>query len=237
MNNKFKILVTQYNAVDYIQKCLDSIMEQTYKNYEIVIVDDCSTDGTLDIAQKYPAFIIRNAHRTQIAYLNFQKGIQLHPNDPNEIIVLLSGDDYFSSNDVLEHLNSVYQDENIWLTYGQFTPSSKSYGEYCRPIPNIRTYRKSGLWVTSHLVTFKKWLWDKIKEEDFKCNGEFPKFGFDRAFMYPMIEMSGSKHIKFITKVLYIYNDQNPICLFKVNPEESIKWADYFINKQPYDEL
>lgn len=236
MDNKFRILVTQYNAVDYIEKCLESVMYQTYKNYEVVVVDDCSTDGTLNIVQKYPVYIIRNSHRTQIAYLNFQKGIKLFPENPNDIIVFLSGDDFFSSDDVLSHLNEVYQND-VWLTYGQFVPLSKTYGEYCRPIPDTRTYRESGSWVTSHLVTFRKWLWDKIREDDFKCNGEFPKCGFDRAFMYPMIEMAGASHIKFITKVLYVYNDQNPLCLFKLDPDESGRWANYFMSKSPYDEL
>jgi glycosyltransferase involved in cell wall biosynthesis len=236
MNNKFRIIVTQYNAVEYIKKCLDSIMFQTYKNYDVVVIDDFSIDGTLDIVQKYPVYIIRNSYRTQIGYINFQKGIKLFPENAQDIIVFLSGDDYFSSNDVLSYLNDVYQ-EDVWMTYGQFIPLSGTYGEYCRPIINTREYRRSNEWVTSHLVTFKKWLWDLIKEEDFKYNGEYPKYAFDRAFMYPMIEMAGAKHIRFIKKVLYIYNDINPVCLFKVNPKESVWWADYFRSKPIYNEL
>lgn len=236
MDNKFRIIVTQYNAVEYMKKCLDSIMSQTYKKYEVVVIDDCSNDGTLDVAQKYPVYIIRNSYRTQIAYINFQKGIKMFSENPEDIIVLLSGDDYFSSDDVLSYLNDVYQ-EDVWMTYGNFIPLSGSYGPYCQPIFNTRTYRKSGLWVTSHLVTFKKWLWDLIKEEDFKYNGEYPKYGFDRAFMYPLIEMSGNKHLRFIPKVLYIYNDLNPACLFKLSPRESEQWANYFINKPTYNEL
>jgi glycosyltransferase involved in cell wall biosynthesis len=236
MNNRFRIIVTQYNAVDYIKKCLDSIMSQTYKNYEIIVFDDCSDDGTLDIAQKYPVYIIRNSVHNLVPYLNFQKGIKLFPENDQDIIVFLSGDDSFFSDDVLYYLNEVYQDD-VWMTYGNFIPASGTYGPYCQPIFDTRTYRRSGIWVTSHLVTFKKWLWDRIKEDDFKYNGEYPRFGFDRAFMYPMIEMSGNMHIRFIRKVLYIYNDQNPACLFKLDPQESERWAAYFMSKEIYDEL
>ena len=235
-NNKFRIIVTQYNAVDYIEKCLDSIMSQTYTNYEVVVIDDCSIDGTLDIVQKYPVYIIRNSFRTQISYINFQKGIKMFPENDEDIMVFLSGDDYFASDDVLSHLNEVYQDD-VWMTYGNFVPLSGGYGPFCYPIPNTRTYRKSPLWVASHLITFKKWLWDSIKEEDFKHNGEFPKYAFDCAFLYPMIEMSGHKHIRFINKVLYIYNDQNPMCIFKLDPEGSVECTNYFKNKPSYDEL
>lgn len=236
VQNRFRIIVTQYNAVNYIKKCLDSVMSQTYKNYEIVVMDDCSTDGTLDIIQKYPVYIIRTSVNTFMPYINFQKAIKMFPENKEDILVFLSGDDYFASNDVLEHLNQVYQDD-IWLTYGQYVPLSNGYGPYCKPLYDTRTYRKSGAWHTSHLITFKKWLWDLIKDEDFKYNGEYVRYGFDRAFMYPMIEMAGLNHIRFIEKILYIYNDQNPTCLFKVNPSESIKWANYFINKPSYNEL
>ena len=236
-NNKFRIIVTQYNAADYIKKCMDSIMSQTHKNYEVVVMDDCSTDGTLNIIQKYPTYIIRNAFRTQIGYLNFQKGIKLFPENKEDILVLLSGDDYFPGADVLSHLNEVYQEDDVWMTYGQFIPLSGIYGVYCQPIPNTRTYRKSPIWCVSHLITFKKWLWDLIKEEDFKYNGEYPKYAFDAAFLYPMIEMSGHKHIRFIRKVLYIYNDLNPACIYKLDPEGSIKCTDYFKNKPSYNEL
>lgn len=235
-NNKFKIIVTQYNAVDYIKKCMDSIMSQTYKNYEVIVMDDCSTDGTLDIVQKYPVYIIRNSVHNFVPYVNFQKAIKMFPEDKEDILVFLSGDDYFSGDDVLSHLNEVYQ-EDVWFTYGQFIPLSGNYGEFCKPIPDTKTYRKSPIWHASHLITFKKWLWDLIKEDDFKHNGEYPKYAFDCAFIYPMIEMSGHEHIRFIRKVLYIYNDTNPSCIYKVDPEGSIRCTNYFKNKPSYDQL
>ena len=59
----------------------------------------------------------------------------------------------------------------------------------------------------------------------------------DLAFMYPMIEMAGIKHIKFIDKVLYVYNDLNPHNDMKKFPEVSLRTAAYLQNKPLYDEI
>lgn len=47
------IIVPVYNVKDYVEKCLDSICGQTYKNLEIVVVDDGSTDGSGEICDTY----------------------------------------------------------------------------------------------------------------------------------------------------------------------------------------
>ena len=50
---KISIIVPVYNSSKYLNRCLDSLINQTYKNLEIIIVDDGSTDDSLDIIKKY----------------------------------------------------------------------------------------------------------------------------------------------------------------------------------------
>lgn len=50
--NKITVIVPMYNTEEYIERCIRSIMEQTYKNLEIIIVNDGSTDKSLDICKK-----------------------------------------------------------------------------------------------------------------------------------------------------------------------------------------
>lgn len=52
-NNKISIIIPTYNTEKYIEKAIKSVMEQTYQNFELLIVDDCSKDNTKEICKKY----------------------------------------------------------------------------------------------------------------------------------------------------------------------------------------
>jgi glycosyltransferase involved in cell wall biosynthesis len=237
-DNKFLIIVSQYNAVEYIKKCLDSIVNQTYKNFECVVVDDNSFDGTWEIALDYPFHAIQYSERHCRGGLNTKEAIDLLPLDKEDIIVLVSGDDYLIDDSVMSYLNEVYQDENIYMTYGNFIPLSGNYSAFCKPIDDTRKYRHCGEWYASHIITFKKKLWDMVDDRDLRApDGEYSHYGFDVSLLYPMIEMCGKKHLKFIDKVLYVYNDLNPTCVYRLCPKESLSEAEYFRNKPPYPEL
>ena len=237
MDNHFIVLVTVHDSVKWIGKCLDSVINQDYKNYKLVVIDDHSTDGTWDVICKYDAHSIRNETRLAHSLPNMETGIKLFSLDKEDVIITLDGDDWLSDNHVLSHLNAVYQ-KNIWLTYGQYVPLSRTYFNYCRPIYNAQEYRKSGVWVTSHLRTFKRKLWDLIDKKDFRIeNGEYLPTCGDLAFMYPMIEMAGLSRIEFIDRVLYVYNDMNPQNDMKKFPEVSIATAKYLQNKPVYKEI
>ena len=47
------VIVPLYNVEKYVGECLDSLLAQTFKNFEIIIVDDCSTDNSVDVVNEY----------------------------------------------------------------------------------------------------------------------------------------------------------------------------------------
>lgn len=65
MGELISVLIPAYNVGKYIARCIESILDQTYPNLEIVIIDDGSTDNTLDICRKYEKEInkIRVVHK------------------------------------------------------------------------------------------------------------------------------------------------------------------------------
>ena len=54
-NPLVSICIPAYNNEDYISETLDSLLAQTYSNLEIIVVDDCSKDGTFSVLEQYAA--------------------------------------------------------------------------------------------------------------------------------------------------------------------------------------
>lgn len=233
------IIVPAYNVEKWIGKCLQSIESQErkkYQNIKVLVIDDCSTDGTWDIIQEYPFKSVRNEIHNGSVLENMVKAIGIAKPEMEDVIMVLDGDDCFADSIVLSYLDEVYK-KYVWFTYGQFEPLSKSYQNFCKPILNTKTYRKNEEWTIGQLRTFKSWLWDHVYKEDLRdADGKYFTVAGDRAFTYPMIEMAG-KHLRFIEKVLYIYNDLNPLNEFKIKPLEIIETSKYIQNKPCYKEL
>lgn len=247
IQNKFIIVSPTYNTAPYIRKCVESVLNQTYRNFQYIVIDDCCTDGTTEILcqlfDERGGFILHhNAVRTESPLGNFKLGIDMASDDREDIIVTVDGDDWLYSDDVLEYLNGVYQDPDVWLTYGQFVSASGKIKNICKELKDTRNYRKEVTWITSHLRTIKRKLWDKIDSKDLRdSKGKYYVYYPDAAYMFPAIEIAGLKHIKFIDKVLYVYNDENPLC--SADDWKTKKMTDVYkvsteIRRKPvYDEI
>jgi hypothetical protein len=78
----------------------------------------------------------------------------------------------------------------------------------------------------------------KIKKEDLlDTDGEFYKCTFDRAMMYPMVEMAGRERIALIKKALYIYNRFNPLSVDRVHRTNQLRIESILNRKPQYEKL
>ena len=50
---KVSVIIPIYNSEKYLRRCLDSVVNQSVRDYEIILIDDGSTDGSLDICNEY----------------------------------------------------------------------------------------------------------------------------------------------------------------------------------------
>lgn len=224
-NLKFAIVIPSYNNTQWTEKTLSSVFSQNKDNYRAIFIDDCSSDDTFDKANRLvgasgksdKVTLIRNEKRMGALY-NLYTAI--HSCDDNEIIVTLDGDDWFAHDKVIEKLDSVYSNSNVWMSYGQYQSYPDNGAGCSRQIPTHITahnaFRQYG-WCSSHLRTFYAWLFKKIKKEDLlDKSGNFYPMAWDLSFMFGLLEMSG-QHAVFIPDILYIYNVANPINDYKVN--------------------
>lgn len=240
-NKKFVIVIPSYNNKYWFQRNLNSVFSQKYKNYRVIYIDDCSPDKTGELVESYTNFLekkdivklIKNKERKG-ALENLYNAI--HSCEPDEIIVTLDGDDWFANENVLTYLNNIYQDPGIWITYGQFVYYPSNSPGWAQETPGHiiaqNSYRENA-WRTTHLRTFYAGLFHKIKREDFLHEGKFFPMAWDLAFMFPMMEMAGTKS-KFISQVLYIYNFATNINDEKVNRNLQIHLENIIRSKPKY---
>ncbi len=218
------VVTCSYNNAAFYKWNLDSIFSQEYDNYHVIYVDDCSPDNTGSLVEAYVEennmqdkfVIVKNEERVK-ALANLHKAIQMCK--PTDIVVILDGDDQLAHSKVLQKINEVYSDPNVWLTYGQFKEHPSGRRGFCQPYPQSIIQKNRFRYhppTPSHLRTFYAGLFQKIDINDLMFQDEFFSMTYDLAMMFPMIEMAGERH-RFIPDILLNYNATNPINDHKVS--------------------
>lgn len=223
MNLHIKVIIPGYNCEKWIEKCLNSIKSQTYTNWQAIVIDDVSTDNTakkmIAIAKTDSRFLFIQNTKRVTALANIIKGIQKANCKDEDVITLVDGDDWLASPAALSIVAKAYEDPKVWLTYGTFkqVPGDRVDTEARPTPPDYDPRHNPNLW--RHLRTFKYFLQKNLKDEDmrFSETGEYFPASYDVVMMRPMVEMATYKHVKYIDKVLYVYNRGNPLCDGNVN--------------------
>lgn len=174
----FIILICSYNNAHWYQKNLDSVKNQTYTNYQVIYIDDASPDNTAQLVQDYiqdnkletKFKLIKNKERCYKP-ANLYHAIHGYCQD-TAIIVELDGDDWLLHPNVLEYLNTLYNQYPIWMTYGGLIMQPKVFNYlWPQPIPeqviktnSFRSYFKTGK-IFLALRSFYAKLFKKIKRK------------------------------------------------------------------------
>lgn len=112
----FSIIMPAYNSEHYIIKSIESIIQQTYTLWELIIVDDCSTDNTFNIVDTFiknnPQYNIKllKTPKNSGAYYCMNLGII---NSIGEYITRIDSDDVFDPNKLMEQYNQLIKDNII----------------------------------------------------------------------------------------------------------------------------
>jgi len=195
------IIINVFNGEKYIKKCLDSIINQTYKNLEILIINDGSTDNTLKKCEKYKDKRIRII-TTKNQGLSLSRNIGID-NSKGKYLYFIDADDYIEL-DTIEYLYNLIKKYNAKIT----TCKNIDTNNYDKTIKNkkekievlnkkemlkkvlITTNREVAIW--NKLI--KKELFENLRFEDRPIN--------DIAFTYKLTlktnKIINSNQIKYM---------------------------------------
>jgi glycosyltransferase involved in cell wall biosynthesis len=211
------VVSCERNAGDYAIRCLESVYCQRYDRDLIkhLFIDDASDDGThekvLQWLDQHPDHRVEYLHReerlggTSNTHYGFNRAEQ------DTVVIELNGDDWLSDDKVFDHLSRVYTDEDVWMTYnslrmhnGPPVPWAKSFPP---EVVEQNAFRDATDWPASHLHTFRKGLFDHLKEETFfdPQTGDYWECADDQAIYLGMLELAGW-HSRHLNRITCVYN-------------------------------
>jgi glycosyltransferase involved in cell wall biosynthesis len=241
-----KLIVNCGFCEEFIARCFDSVRSQSHRDWQAYVTIDPCGDRTLERAllargTDGRVFIHENAER-RYAMANLISAIKRSGAEPEDIVVILDGDDWFATPDALEIIRSTYRRQDCWLTYGSWVADQNCLtgmqsGKWPPYQNGITDFRKSD-WLGTAVRTWKRWLWDLIEDRDFRDeHGRYFRVTEDQAAMLPMLEMAGTEKARHIPEVLMVYNRSTPYASGKLHYEEMISNSTYLRAKLPYPRL
>lgn len=118
MDVQFSVVIPLYNKEAYVAQTLKSVVGQTYQNFEIIVVNDCSTDNSFDIVKAV------QDHRIKIIEHNENKGVSASRNTginaaTHPYIAFLDADDQWDSSylETIWNLVKEYPNESVFATH------------------------------------------------------------------------------------------------------------------------
>lgn len=234
-NTEFVFIIPSFNNEKWIKNNLHSIMKQQYPFWRVIYIDDASTDNT---ASMFHAIIGASKHSNRFKYLKngtnkkqaFSRYRGYHDKTcmNEEVAILLDGDDWLYDEHVLTHLNRLYKDNDIVMTWGQFYYHGKNnnrlsgFGTYPADIDNYRLYPRM---VCQHLRTAKIKLLRSIPKQYLTDDrNNWYECCTDVAENMCLLELADKK----------FRNAQKPLCVY--NAVNSMLYPNSYYNTEQFKE-
>ena len=115
---KISVIIPVYNVEKYLRQCLDSLVNQTFKDIEVICVDDCSTDGSFKILQEYAQkdsrFIVLKQEVNQGPGVARNRGLDVATGD---YIMFLDPDDWYELDACESAYNQIEANQNDFVLF------------------------------------------------------------------------------------------------------------------------
>ena len=226
---KLSVVIPAYNSEKYLEKCVASIAEQSYKNIEIVIVNNGSTDTTPQICDELKAkynnriFKIINLNPNQGINWARRAGFEAASGD---YVTTIDSDDYIDLS-AYEKAIKVLEENNLDMVqfgYYDVTTDGKILGEHkLRPVKFENT-RDSFKNFASIIIDHLTLLWDKVYKRELFENLEWPKVSYTEDYCTDGQLFAKAGKFMSIEDIFY-YHTRNPdsVCNSKVLNKQRIE--------------
>jgi glycosyltransferase involved in cell wall biosynthesis len=209
-NYKFSVIIPNYNNAKWLDKCLNSVLNQTYKNYEIIFIDDMSTDNSLEIANN----LLKEHKVIELKQKRLNGGSRNVGiiEATGDYIICIDSDDWLKSNDVLEEINDNLDEQDVMFLGFELGKDGK---EELYPFrPNYTTLEQA-------FVNDVCAIWTKVVKTEILKDTLFPEgtLAEDRVHHYRVIDKC--KSFTCLNKSTHIWNRSNTT---SVTTDRGILW-------------
>lgn len=224
------IIIPVYNVEKYINRCIDSVINQTYKNIEIILVDDGSTDNSGKICDSYEKKDerIKVIHKENGGLSSSRNvGIDLSRGD---IITFLDSDDYLSS-EYIEKSVELYNRHNADIVVLKMIYVAENINEEIKnnTIPKIMEFNsEEAIEISLYQTYFSCCAPGKIYNKKIFKDIRFPldKLSEDLAVCHELLGCA--KKIVYCNEVGYYYRQRSMSIMhtFNIKRLDALKWCD-----------
>ena len=228
-NPKFSIIVPVYNTEKYLKRCLDSIKSQTFKDYEVIIVNDGSTDNSSDIISKYPYKVINQENLGLSMARN--NGVKASIGD---YLIFLDSDDYIEK-DLLKEINNSLSNSPDLVRYQikEVFDNEDNINYEETPFDN-----KNGVdafkFITNYHFVENAWAYAIKREFYLKEKFSFKKGTYHEDFGLMPLVIIKSKVVNSIDYVGYCYYQRDGSIMNDRDYDKTKKKVDDFYNHYLY---
>ena len=146
------VIIPNYNHARYLKQRLDSVFNQTYQNFEVIILDDCSTDNSMEIIEQYKgnphlSRIVVNESNSGSVFKQWDKGINLAN---GELVWIAESDDYCELNLLKELVNAFVEKKNVVVACSQYVLFNEEYT--CKSKERKTRIYKGGRYICNRLI-------------------------------------------------------------------------------------
>ena len=220
---RFSIIIPVYNVEDYIKECLDSIKHQTYKDYEVIVVNDGTKDKSMKIVKKYPVTVINQENQGLSAARN--TGVR---QATGEYLLFLDSDDYLEK-DTLKKINQALEnDPDVVRFQIKEVYENKEEKKYVEEPFRNKTGQEAFKLITKYHFVENAWCYAIKRKYYQKENFEFKKGMIHEDFgLIPLIIMK-AKIVNSISYIGYNYRQRTGSIMNSKNYEKTIKQVNDF---------